>query len=69
MNSETGGPLQPPSTPDLINEQMAILTAALPKIDKLIKDYKKTRAAIMTSKSPAGMLHYSIPVFLLQEYS
>jgi len=55
MQSDGAGP-KAPSADDLIKEKLTIITSALPKLDKLLKDFKKTKASIMTSKSPAGKM-------------
>ena len=56
MNSGSDGQPKPPSSEVQLKEKLTVITSALPKIDKLLKDFKKVKAAIQFSKSPAGNL-------------
>ena len=54
IHSEPGGQLKPPSADDLLKEKLTVITSALPKLANIMKDFKKTKALIMTSKNPTG---------------
>ena len=43
-----------PCKDDQLKALLQVLLSSLPKLQNMIKDFKKTKALIMTSKSPAG---------------